>query len=189
MHSGDRKHQYCWSTDHKAEGQSRTTWLPLHVNNSSLSPQGFWKVLSPFHEERSQWSDVTVMWRMYLREADSVSFRKGRSCVRISECKAYGDTHVAFWIKYPLFCESRGCFDKLATDFNHKRSLLMRNVCHSSNVYKNKAWVCMYLCQMNIHASWVILKFLYYNLEWKGLSTTDLKNDNPWHMSQCGIAN
>lgn len=42
---------------------------------------------------------------------------------------------------------------------------------------------------MNIHASWVIPKFLCYNLEWKGLSTTDLKNYNPWHMSQCGIAN
>lgn len=40
MHSGNCKHQYCWSTDHKAKEQGRISQLPLHVNNSMLSPQG-----------------------------------------------------------------------------------------------------------------------------------------------------
>lgn len=114
-------------------------------------PRVWGKVLSPFHDERSQWSDVTMMWWIYLRETDSVSFRKSRSCVCISECKAYDDAHVASWIKCPLCWESRGCFHKLATDFNHKWSLFMRNVCHSSNLYENKAW---YVC---ICVKWIFM--------------------------------
>lgn len=121
------------------------------VNNCMLCPQGFRTLLSSFHDKRAHWSDVTVMWRIYLRETDSISFRKKRSWVYISECKADGDTHVTFWIKCPLFCESRGGFDKPATDFNHKRSFIMRNVCLGSNLYENKAW---YVC---ICVKWIFM--------------------------------
>lgn len=168
MHSGN-----C-VTGQRKKAENHDCFYP--VNNCMLYPQGFRTPLSFFHDKRAHWSDVTVVWRIYLRKTDSISFRKNRSWVCISECKVDGDTHVTIWIKCPLFCESRGCFDKPATDFNHRWSFLMRNVCLGSNLHENKAWyVCMYLCQMNIHDSWVILTFLQYNLEWRGLSTADLK--------------